>query len=1017
MSFALKITASFASVSFLFRGAICTAIGLAMVFTAGTVQAQQDGLADDDYRLATGYYKRTQWPQSAKAFQEFTLQYPDHAKAGLAEFFYGESRMQMGEYTDAFLAFKNVVENRPNHRMIQRATFRMGEAAYQLDKKRIALTALENFVHRFPNHELVEFAMPMLGELRLKFYEARMAQRVFETALRMFPESEFSTRNRYGLAKSFRMQGQLEQAVRLFRHVSETEYSTHGPLAKLQMGIIAFEEGMVDKARDFLADARTQIVQADHPEDALEAAYWMARVELESKNFDDAHEIYSQVKTLPAEENLGCGICYDASIAAMNVGQQQVALEWLGKLRRTWPNNGLADKAMALEIDLVRESGQHVVVMDYCKQFNERFPQSPLRVRVAEVAGRTLYNQKKYGKSVRAFRDLLAEQSVAIGDRASTPEQRSLRMSWYYLKSLAHLGLEQYDEAIADLELAEANLPESQDEPKLMLALASAWYGKKMYPDAATAFELYIDSEPESADAVKPRLIVCYANVGQFEKAEKFAIELMESQPKVGVDAVQFLADESFSKKRFDVSTRCHMLLADPNNDPSHVRQGLAGLSYMLMEDLGESSDEIFYRLVDEYPDSDFSSKAAISRARFLEEQGRIEAANGLYDLVITRFPQKELSQMARLRLAYGYQKAGDLKSLHRAKQLIEQFVEINSSRDFPVDANSAKLIDEAIYQLAWVNLDLENNDEAEQCFMAIATDYPDSKFWPDAACRCAQTLIEKSDTASASELLERILHQDLPAEIGVQALYLRSKIAAQSGDWESVVEPMSELAGRVEDDKVKATANYWHAEALYRTGDFETAGTIFDSIQPQAEFLGDKLEPWLLLRLAQCHGKSQRWTNAAMLARDCLDRFPNFANDYEFVYVLGRALEYDGVFDEARGMYEQVIKSENGASTETAAIAQWRIGETYFHQKEYKKAIKAYYKTDSLYDFDQWKSASLLQAGKCQERLEHWSHAAKLYTQLLDQHPASEFASEAKERLGRVTRIANSESNEKTTR
>ena len=208
MSFALKFNPPASQKTFCVAFG-CIAFALAMLVSVPVAAAQNGGVPEDDYRLATGYYKRTQWVQSAQAFMDFTRQYPDHAKAGLAEFFYAESKMQLGEYTDAFLAFKNVVENHATHKMIERATFRMGEAAFQLDKKQIALTSLEKFVARYPNHALVEYAMPMLGELRLKFFEARLAQRVFETALKMYPDSEFATRNRYGLAKSYRMQGQM----------------------------------------------------------------------------------------------------------------------------------------------------------------------------------------------------------------------------------------------------------------------------------------------------------------------------------------------------------------------------------------------------------------------------------------------------------------------------------------------------------------------------------------------------------------------------------------------------------------------------------------------------------------------------------------------------------------------------------------------------------------------------------------------------------------------------------------
>ena len=98
---------------------------------------------------------------------------------------------------------------------------------------------------------------------------------------------------------------------------------------------------------------------------------------------------------------------------------------------------------------------------------------------------------------------------------------------------------------------------------------------------------------------------------------------------------------------------------------------------------------------------------------------------------------------------------------------------------------------------------------------------------------------------------------------------------------------------------------------------------------------------------------------------------------------------------------------SANGRSSETAAIAQWRIGEMHFHKEQYKSAIDAYYRVDSLYDYPKWRSAAILQAGKCQEHLGNWKHAAKLYSQILEKYPNSELAASASQRLQLVNRQA----------
>jgi TolA-binding protein len=104
--------------------------------------------------------------------------------------------------------------------------------------------------------------------------------------------------------------------------------------------------------------------------------------------------------------------------------------------------------------------------------------------------------------------------------------------------------------------------------------------------------------------------------------------------------------------------------------------------------------------------------------------------------------------------------------------------------------------------------------------------------------------------------------------------------------------------------------------------------------------------------------------------------------------------------FTAAREAYAKVLRSPSGSKSETAAMAQWMIGETFFHQESYEAAIAAYLRVEILYAYPQWQAGALLQAGKCLELLGRWKDAAETYARLVQSYPDTEFTDEAKRRL-----------------
>ena len=153
-------------------------------------------------------------------------------------------------------------------------------------------------------------------------------------------------------------------------------------------------------------------------------------------------------------------------------------------------------------------------------------------------------------------------------------------------------------------------------------------------------------------------------------------------------------------------------------------------------------------------------------------------------------------------------------------------------------------------------------------------------------------------------------------------------------------------------------------------------------------------------MRRAQALAQQKQWAEAQAIAARIETEWPDFSEQYEVDYLLGRALAAQADFEGARKSFQKVIRSPTGGKSETAAMAQWMIGETYFHQENYEAALREYLRVEILYPYPRWQAAALLQAGKCQESLGRWKDAAELYGRLIKAYSKTEFTEEAQRRL-----------------
>ncbi len=920
---------------------------LLAVSALGSPSAARAGAADDQFALAAEHYSHKRWQEACEAFQQLLEAHPDHARADQARFFYGEALAQLNRLDLARAQFGELLKRNPNHRYARQALFRSGEVAYLALDARGAKRDLEAFSERFPDDALNGYVLPYRGSLELHAGNTAAAQRLFSAALERFADGPLADECRLGLARAQEQSGHREQACRDYRAIVDRA----GPLADEASVRLATLENSLGQHEAALATLDQ--LTAKSPSGLL----------ADSARLGRGYALYKLGRHEEAE-----------AVLAELLEQSSVRVEahyWLGlaqKARRRW---SAAAKTLsagakiddghrlqpALEFhaaDAQLEDGQLLAARDGFDRAIARRPQGAWADDCLLGQLRIAAAQNEHAECVRLADEL-----------ASRFPDSPLRPTAELAKGRALFTMGQYGEAIGPLQRV------LNDKP----------------PAGSQADEDNRDNNRALAGGV---LALCYAKLGRFPESRRILTALGEAQAPRDLlaDTLGQVAEAAFAAGEFDLARELFSGLVEPGNPPEAMRRGLSGLAWchFRVAQWSEAA-EFFDRLRNDFPDSPSAAEAALMRGRALEHLGQLEPALAMYCLVTERYATSDRVAEGRWYAALVHEK------LRQPQQALELYGKIASDH-----ADFAEL-DAVIYRRACL-LQEVNDGSADELFARLRRDFPKSSYVADSTLRLAQSAVAAKKYDEAQTLLEEIAQPTSPDVVLQQAWHLQGRMAMAREQWDAVEQSLGQLIERFPDSQWAQSAAYLLGEASYRRGNYEQA---VERLAALAKKTKGRSEPWSAmaeLRRAQALAQMKEWAQALEIARAIAERFPQFDEHYEVDYLIGRALASQADFAAARESFANVVASPRGSATQTAALAQWMMGESYFHQENYAAALAEYAKVEARYPFPRWQSAAALQGGKCCESLGQWRAAVEAYERLLTTYPDSEFCAEATRRL-----------------
>jgi len=960
-----------------------------------TLQAPPETL-NDVYAVAISHYSGSRWRLAAEEFSRFLELHPDHPQAPLALFFRAEAYVQQGLYALARKDFADFVAREPSHRYVPQARFRAAEAVYLTGDAETARQELERFTSEYPDQNLNAYAKTYLAELALSVRDGARAAALFKEVLERHPDGTHVNQCRFGLGRASELQGDIDSA----RIAYQTLSAAGGPLAddaQVQLGICLYNRGQYPEAETAFQAAIERFAESEL---LGQARYWLGMSQVARRDWDSAVATLQDALDQYPQHPLAPAMAFWRAEACRQGGDSASAHEGYEQVCRNWPDSPWADDSLQVQTQLALADAQYDRVISLARQFAANYPDSPLRPHVEQSLARAYLKLRQYGPASELLQRLV-ESASAAGDgdaaaSATTPGATLTRQANQYYLALAYLGEEQYQTALDVLAKVEIT-PENNDlYGGVQLARAMALAGLNRRAEAIEPLQKYLATGPAGEEALACRLQLIDALIQDSRLDEALQVYSQitgqDAHQPFYLEATHRLAEAALGAGKHEEAMRLFGLLTRDGQPPEAAAKGWAGLGWAnFRTGKLEPAALAFGQLVERYPASPLAAEAAIMRAKVLGQVGRSEDALEAYLLVVTNYDKSEQAVAAMLEAARLLEKSGRKAE---AIPLLRRIVQEHPNEDS---------LDGVLYQLAWLLSDQGQPDEADRLFQQISAEYPDSAYWADATYRLAQRAASAKQYDRARQFADQLTPANCTSEILEHALFLQGQLAASTQRWPKVVGPLQELLTRFPNTALSGAASFWMAEAFYQQKEYEKAAEWFGKLKPEQLTEEPAWAPTIALRRAQMLAEQQKWQEAYDLANGIEKEFPQFVQQYEVDYLLGRCLTQQRKTAAAMERYERVIRSAEGGRTETAAMAQWMIGEAYAARLDLDQALKAYYRVESLYRYPHWQAAALVQAGKCHELKRENADALSAWRQVLAKYPDSSYAAEAAERLERL--------------
>lgn len=1014
---------------------------------------------------ATGLFNRSLFKLAAADYGQFLQQFPGHPESANARFalgvchyrlaeydkaveqlaavarderfaqrdealaVVGHARLATRKYADAVAAFDEVVGTFPKSKQAEAAALGRAQALYLSDKHAAAAAAAEGFLTQYPQSADRPTATFFLGLSRKALNQDAAAADTLAGLLRDDPKGRFALDATLVLGQALEAQGKLDEAADRFRQMlaaapaarrPEAQYSlgavlykgakyadaakafeavvgaaADGPYAKparLQLGLSHLAAGRVAEARPVL-----EAVVRDDPPNAAAARYGLAQCDVADRRFDAALAALDDLARLRPPPVNAQQVAFDRAVCLAELNRHDEAAKAFEAYASANAQGPLAAEAIYRQAFSLHKLGRydrsHALCGQAAKAGSPQFAAA-----AAELDAENLFLLGKFPDAGKSYATLL--EAAKDGGRRDR-----------FTFRLGQCAYSQNDFARAvDLLRPLAGKPKVAGDPALgraVFLLGDALLQQGKHADAAEALRRFLaDLKPgdnEPADRQEAQYKLAYALLraaGPGDAPPASAAELL-SAVAGGPEASPWTTRARFELGQLAYQAKPprpaeaaeafkRVLAADGGKPPEDLAApALYFLGWVAFDD--KRYDEAAADWSDvarRFPKASVAADAAFHRGVALRE-GRKHAE------ALKAFEAYESANPAGPHVAKARQlSAACLAALDRhdeARKILASLADGGAPGGKPAAA------DAVLYDLAWAQKQTKDDAAAAASYRRLLKEHPRSKLAPAAGTELAELLVKEKKPAEAVALLEPVATAaDADPKVRALAMALLGTAYKAAGQTEKAAGAFAAYAAAFPDDRYAGDALLQAGESAASLGRFADAErSLADLLKrfpqhPQANLA--------LLKLAEAQADGGKFDDALASHRSFLAKYPKDPFGFRAQFGVGWALQNARKFPEAREAYAKVTAATNG---ETAARAQFQVGETYCEEGNFEKAVPALLAVEDVYAYPAWSARALVEAGRAFEQLKQPDQAKAQYTAVATKYKdQADEAKVARERL-----------------